>query len=69
MLLYPGFTMLDLIGPQSVLAWAGTTHLVAKTMAPVESDSARSCCRPAPWQTARATSTCCSCPAASGRLR
>ncbi|MCY1014123.1 DJ-1/PfpI family protein [Nannocystis pusilla] len=39
MLLYPGFTMLDLIGPQSVLAWAGTTHLVAKTMAPVESDS------------------------------
>ncbi|WP_434425391.1 DJ-1/PfpI family protein [Nannocystis pusilla] len=39
MLLYPGFTMLDLIGPQSVLVWAGTTHLVAKTMAPVESDS------------------------------
>lgn len=39
MLLYPGFTMLDLIGPQSVLAWAGTTHLVARTMAPVESDS------------------------------
>ncbi|PCC73757.1 DJ-1/PfpI family protein [Nannocystis exedens] len=39
MLLYPGFTMLDLIGPQAVLSWAGTTHLVAKTMAPVTSDS------------------------------
>lgn len=39
MLLYPGFTMLDLIGPQSVLCWAGTTHLVGKTMDPVASDS------------------------------
>lgn len=39
MLLYPGFTMLDLIGPQAVLGWAGPTHLVAKTMAPVLSDS------------------------------
>ncbi|WAS91071.1 DJ-1/PfpI family protein [Nannocystis punicea] len=39
MLLYPGFTLLDLIGPQSVLCWAGTIHLVAKTMEPVTSDS------------------------------
>ena len=39
MLLYPGFTLLDLIGPQSVLVWAGTIHLVAKTLDPVTSDS------------------------------
>lgn len=38
MLLYPGFTMLDLIGPQSVLTWAGRVHLVARSMAPVTSD-------------------------------
>lgn len=39
MLLYPDFTLLDLIGPHSVLSWAGTTHLVAKTMEPVTADS------------------------------
>src|SRR5688572_24275574 len=39
MLLYPGFTLLDLIGPHAVLAGAAKVHLVAKTMAPVASDS------------------------------
>ena len=39
MVMYPSFTLLDLVGPQSVLAWAGTTHLVARTMDPVTSDS------------------------------
>jgi len=39
MVLYPGMTLLDLIGPQAVLAWHGQTHLVWKTLDPVISDS------------------------------
>src|SRR5690349_17864229 len=31
MLLYPGFTLLDLIGPHAVLALAAKVHLVART--------------------------------------
>ncbi|MCY1063097.1 DJ-1/PfpI family protein [Nannocystis sp. SCPEA4] len=40
MLLYPGFTLLDLIGPHQVLSGSAKVHLVAKTLAPVASDSA-----------------------------
>ena len=39
MLLYPGLTLLDLIGPQAVLGWHGQTHLVWKTLDPVMSDT------------------------------
>ena len=39
MLLYPGLTLLDLIGPQTVFSWFATTHLVWKTMDPVVSDT------------------------------
>lgn len=39
MLIYPGMTLLDLAGPQAVLGMHGQTHLVAKTMAPVATDS------------------------------
>ncbi|NTJ45325.1 DJ-1/PfpI family protein [Agrobacterium larrymoorei] len=39
MLLFPGFTALDLIGPQTVLCGPMTTHLVAKNMDPVISDT------------------------------
>ena len=39
MLLYPGLTLLDLVGPQAVLGWHGRTHLLWKTLDPVLSDS------------------------------
>nr|WP_147076831.1 DJ-1/PfpI family protein [Methylobacterium haplocladii] len=41
MLLYPGMTALDVVGPQEVLAGltGGTLHLVAKNIGPVESDT------------------------------
>ncbi len=37
--LYPGFTLLDLAGPQSALGLHGKTHLFWKTLDPVMSDS------------------------------
>ena len=39
MLLYPGLTLLDLIGPQTTLSMHGQTHLIAKTLDAVVSDS------------------------------
>ena len=39
MLLYPGLTMLDLIGPQTVFSWFANTHLVWKTKDLVISDT------------------------------
>ncbi|EYF00558.1 DJ-1/PfpI family protein [Chondromyces apiculatus] len=39
MVLYPGFTLLDLVGPQAVLGLHGQTHLLWKTRDPVVSDS------------------------------
>jgi cyclohexyl-isocyanide hydratase len=39
MLLYPGFTLLDLAGPQAVLGIHGKTHLVWKTLDTVPTDS------------------------------
>ena len=39
MLIYPGLTLLDLIGPQTALSWHGQTILVAKTLDLVTSDS------------------------------
>src|SRR5271165_3044452 len=39
MLLYPGLTLLDLIGPQTVFSWFADIHLVWKTMDPVRSDT------------------------------
>ena len=39
MLLYPGLTLLDLIGPQSVFSWFANTHLVWKTRDLVRSDA------------------------------
>jgi cyclohexyl-isocyanide hydratase len=38
MLLYPGFTLLDLAGPQTAFGLHGTTHLIWKTMDPVPTD-------------------------------
>ncbi|XXT24823.1 DJ-1/PfpI family protein [Sorangium sp. So ce429] len=38
MVLYPGFTMLDLIGPQAVLSLHSNSHFIATTLAPVPSD-------------------------------
>jgi cyclohexyl-isocyanide hydratase len=39
MLLYPGLTLLDLIGPQTVFSWFANTHLVWKTNDLVFSDA------------------------------
>jgi cyclohexyl-isocyanide hydratase len=39
MLLYPGFTLLDLAGPQSALGLHGETLLLWKTLEPVATDS------------------------------
>lgn len=39
MLLYPGLTLLDLIGPQTVFSWFANIHLVWKTTDPVISDT------------------------------
>ena len=39
MLLYPGMTLLDLVGPQSALGMHGRTHLFWKTLDPVMSDT------------------------------
>jgi cyclohexyl-isocyanide hydratase len=38
MLLYPGFTLLDLAGPQTAFGLHGQTHLIWKTMDPVPTD-------------------------------
>jgi cyclohexyl-isocyanide hydratase len=38
MLLYPGFTLLDLAGPQTAFGLFGQTHLIWKTMEPVPTD-------------------------------
>lgn len=38
MLLYPGFTLLDLAGPQTAFGLSGQTHLIWKTMEPVSTD-------------------------------
>jgi cyclohexyl-isocyanide hydratase len=38
MLLYPGFTLLDLAGPQTAFGLNGKTHLIWKTMEPVPTD-------------------------------
>jgi cyclohexyl-isocyanide hydratase len=39
MLLYPGLTLLDLIGPQTVFSWFANIHLVWKTTELIESDT------------------------------
>ncbi|MFZ0677502.1 DJ-1/PfpI family protein [Candidatus Binatus sp.] len=39
MLLYPGLTLLDLFGPQTVFSWFANTHLVWKTNDPIVSDT------------------------------
>ncbi len=39
MLLYPGLTLLDLIGPQTTLGLHGQTHLISKSLEPIVSDS------------------------------
>ncbi|HEY4307464.1 MAG TPA: DJ-1/PfpI family protein [Gemmatimonadaceae bacterium] len=38
MLIYPGFTLLDLAGPQTAFGLNGETHLIWKTMEPVPTD-------------------------------
>jgi cyclohexyl-isocyanide hydratase len=38
MLLYPGFTLLDLAGPQTAFGINGKTHLIWKTIEPVPTD-------------------------------
>jgi cyclohexyl-isocyanide hydratase len=44
MLLYPGLTLQDLIGPETVFAHQTSTHLLSKTMDPVRSDSGVAIC-------------------------
>lgn len=39
MLLYPGLTLLDLIGPQTTLGMHGQTHLISRSLEPIASDS------------------------------
>ena len=39
MLLYPGLTLLDLFGPQTVFSWFANTHLVWKTKDVIMSDT------------------------------
>ncbi len=39
MLLYPGLTLLDLIGPQTVFSWFANTHLVWKTKDMIATDT------------------------------
>jgi cyclohexyl-isocyanide hydratase len=39
MLLYPGLTLLDLIGPQTVFSWFANTHLVWKTKDLIATDT------------------------------
>lgn len=39
MLLYPGFSLLDLAGPHAALGFYGRTLLLSKTLAPVATDS------------------------------
>ena len=39
MLLYPGLTLLDLLGPQTVLASSCHVHLVWKNLEPIETDT------------------------------
>jgi len=39
MLLYPGLTLLDLIGPQTVFSWFANIHLVWKTKDLIETDT------------------------------
>lgn len=69
MLLYPGLTLLDLIGPQAVLGWHGRTHLVSKTPDPVKADSGIAIMPTRPLPIARQTSTSFSCRAALARQR
>lgn len=38
MVMYPGFTLLDLAGPQTAFGLNGTTHLIWKNMDPVPTD-------------------------------
>lgn len=39
MVMFPGFTLLDLVGPQTTLSFHTKVHLVAETMDPVTSDN------------------------------
>ena len=39
LVLFPGLTLLDLVGPMSALSGHGTLHIVAPTLDPVRSDS------------------------------
>ena len=39
MLMYPGFTLLDLAGPQAVLRMHTETYLIWKTLEPVRFDA------------------------------
>jgi cyclohexyl-isocyanide hydratase len=39
MLLYPGLTLLDLIGPHTVFSWFANIHLVWKTTDLVRTDT------------------------------
>ena len=39
MVLFPGFTLLDLVGPQTVLGFHGEIHLVSESLEPVLTDS------------------------------
>lgn len=54
MVLFPGFTMLDLIGPQTILSMHANSHFIAHSLAPVEADSGGALVPTATFETARA---------------
>jgi len=62
MLLYPGLTLLDRIGPHTALAPAMHVHLVATSLDEVVSDTGVMIWPTTTLADAPATSTCCSCP-------
>jgi hypothetical protein len=65
MLVFPGMTVLDLIGPQQYFAVAPgrTTHLLWKTRAPSSAIAASRSCPPPPSMKRRRSSRSCSSPA------
>jgi cyclohexyl-isocyanide hydratase len=63
MLLFPGLTLLDLVGPATVFSWFSNIHLVWKTMDLVRSDTGVGIQPSATFATSSLNWTFCSYPA------